>query len=112
MDERRAENVTDMAQRARRAAGEAQEMGARVGAHVQERAQELGGRAQEMASRAGSYVQEGAAAADERIERITGQPVEAWTDDARRWIESHPLQAVAITVGVGFLLGKLMTRSS
>ena len=30
--------------------------------------------------------------------------------DARRFVQDHPLQAVAITVGLGFVLGKILAR--
>jgi len=36
--------------------------------------------------------------------------VEAWSRDARNYVRSHPMQAVAITIGLGFLLGKLLAR--
>ncbi|HXH85067.1 MAG TPA: hypothetical protein VNN07_19315 [Candidatus Tectomicrobia bacterium] len=107
MEERRLDNVTEMGQRAQRRAAE---MASRAGAYAQERAEEMTGRAQEMASRAGDYVQERAEAVDARLQRMTGRSVEEMTRDVRRWVENHPLQAIAMTIGVGFLLGKILTR--
>jgi len=93
MEERRLESIGDTAQRnARRMAGDAQEMAARAGSYAQERAQE-------MAQRAGQQVQ-----------RYTGRPAESWMRDARRFVQDHPLQAVAITIGLGFVLGKILAR--
>jgi ElaB/YqjD/DUF883 family membrane-anchored ribosome-binding protein len=46
----------------------------------------------------------------EHVERLTGRPMESWMGDARRYVQEHPLQAVAITIGLGFVLGKLMAR--
>ena len=86
MDERRLESIGDTAQRsARRVAGDAQAMAARAGNYAQERAQEM-------------------------VERYTGRPAESWMRDARRFVQEHPLQAVAITVGLGFVLGKILAR--
>lgn len=100
MDERRLESIGDSAQRtARRTASDAQDLAAR--------AQE---RAQEAAQRAGGYVQERARDANQRLERLTGRPVESWMEDARRFVQDHPMQAVAITVGLGFVLGKILAR--
>jgi ElaB/YqjD/DUF883 family membrane-anchored ribosome-binding protein len=46
----------------------------------------------------------------EQVERLTGRPMESWMRDARRYVQEHPLQAVAMTIGLGFVLGKLMAR--
>jgi ElaB/YqjD/DUF883 family membrane-anchored ribosome-binding protein len=46
----------------------------------------------------------------EQVERLTGRPMESWMRDARRYVQEHPLQAVAVTIGLGFVLGKLMAR--
>jgi ElaB/YqjD/DUF883 family membrane-anchored ribosome-binding protein len=100
MEDRRLESMSDTAQRnARRLAGEAQDAATRAGSYAQ-------ARAQEMADRAGEYARD----MDAQVERLTGQPMEAWGRDARRYVRSHPLQAIAITIGVGFLLGKLLAR--
>jgi len=100
MDERRLENVSETAQRtARRLAGEAQDAATRASGYAQTRAQE-------MADRAGEYARDMGA----QVERLTGRPVEAWGRDARNYVRSHPMQAVAITIGLGFLLGKLLAR--
>jgi ElaB/YqjD/DUF883 family membrane-anchored ribosome-binding protein len=89
MEERRLESIGDTAQRnARRMAGDAQEMAARAGSY-----------AQEMAQRAG-----------QQVERLTGRSTDVWMRDTRRFVQDHPLQAVAITVGLGFVLGKILTR--
>jgi ElaB/YqjD/DUF883 family membrane-anchored ribosome-binding protein len=75
--------------------------------------------AQEAASRAGSYAQAGmgraldlAEDAGDQMERLTGRPLEAWASDVRRLVQSYPLQAIAITIGVGYLLGKILRRGS
>jgi ElaB/YqjD/DUF883 family membrane-anchored ribosome-binding protein len=100
MDDRRLESMSEAAQRnARRVASEAQDAATRAGSYAQ-------ARAQEMADRAGEY----ARGMDAQVERLTGQPLEAWGRDARCYVRNHPLQAVAITIGLGFLLGKLLAR--
>jgi len=46
----------------------------------------------------------------DQVERLTGRPMESWMRDARRYVQAHPLQAVALTVGLGFVLGKILAR--
>ena len=97
MEERRLERITDTAQRsARRMAGDAQEMASRAGNYAQERAQE-------MAERAGTYASDG-------LQRLTGRPAASWMKDAQRFVKDHPLRAIAITIGLGFVLGKILAR--
>lgn len=70
----------------------------------------VSGHAQEMADRAGAYVQGRARDVSEQVERLTGRSMESWTRDARRFVQQHPLQAVALTIGLGFVLGKILAR--
>jgi ElaB/YqjD/DUF883 family membrane-anchored ribosome-binding protein len=67
-------------------------------------------RAQEMADRAGSYVQERAREAGDQVERLTGRSLESWTREASHFVREHPLRAIVLTVGLGFLLGKMLGR--
>jgi len=104
MDERRLESIGETAQRgARRMAGDAQDMAARAGSYAQERAQE-------MAERASGFMSQRARDVGDQVERMTGRSADAWMRDARRFVQNHPLQAVALTVGLGFVLGKIMAR--
>ncbi|HEY3066809.1 MAG TPA: hypothetical protein VGL09_13520 [Methylomirabilota bacterium] len=84
-------------------------------------ARRLADSAQDAASRAGDYMQKGmrqasdaaqdlAEEARNRVVRLTGRPLESWTGDVRRLVSDHPLQALAITIGIGYILGKLMQR--
>jgi ElaB/YqjD/DUF883 family membrane-anchored ribosome-binding protein len=34
--------------------------------------------------------------------------VRRWTHHARRFVQDRPLQAIALTIGLGFVLGKLL----
>jgi len=74
------------------------------------RLESVSGHVQEMADRAGAYVQGRARDASEQVERLTGRSMESWTRDARRYVQQHPLQAVALTIGLGFVLGKILAR--
>ena len=100
MDEQRLESVSETAQRsARRMAAEAQDAATRAGSYAQARAHEV-------ADRASEYARD----MDAQVERLTGRPVEAWSREARNYVRKHPMQAVAITIGLGFVLGKLLAR--
>ena len=46
----------------------------------------------------------------EGVERLTGRSMDTWTRDARHYVREHPLQAVALTIGLGFVLGKILGR--
>jgi ElaB/YqjD/DUF883 family membrane-anchored ribosome-binding protein len=46
----------------------------------------------------------------EQVERLTGRPMESWMRETRRYVQEHPLQAVALTIGLGFVLGKILSR--
>jgi ElaB/YqjD/DUF883 family membrane-anchored ribosome-binding protein len=74
------------------------------------RLESVTGRAQETAQRAGAYAQERVRDLRERVERQTGRSVEAWVEDMRDYVRHHPLQAIVLTVGLGFLLGKIFAR--
>lgn len=69
----------------------------RASAYAQARMVHLSERAQDLAR-----------GANGRVEHITGQTIESWTGDARRFVRDHPLQALAVTIGLGYVLGKLM----
>jgi ElaB/YqjD/DUF883 family membrane-anchored ribosome-binding protein len=94
----------------RRLAESAQDMAYRTGSYVQSQASRASERAQELASRASERAQELAEEARDRMARIGDTSFGALTNDVRRFVADHPLQALAITVGLGFLLGKLLQR--
>jgi ElaB/YqjD/DUF883 family membrane-anchored ribosome-binding protein len=48
--------------------------------------------------------------ANDRIKESTGRPAEAWLADAREFVRTHPMQALAVTIGVGYILGKIVKR--
>ena len=74
------------------------------------RLESVSGQAQEMADRTGAYVHGRARDMSEQVERLTGRSMESWTRDARRYVQQHPLQVVALTIGLGFVLGKILAR--
>ena len=67
-------------------------------------------RALDIADRAGDYVQERARVADQQLTRLTGRSMESWTRQARDYAQQHPLQAIVLTIGLGFVLGKILAR--
>lgn len=98
MDDR----MRSMSETGRQAADEAEATVSRATTRIQERAADLGERARHTAAEAG-----------DRLARATDQvrePLGEWAEQARHYVRTHPIQAVAITVGAGFLLGKLLRR--
>src|SRR5438105_12821955 len=86
-----------------------------------ERIDQVTARAGEAASRAGEFVQNRMSEmseraqglvrdANDRLESLTGRDVESWAGEARGRVREHPLQAIALTIGLGYVLGKLLTR--
>jgi ElaB/YqjD/DUF883 family membrane-anchored ribosome-binding protein len=84
----------------------------RVGLAAQDLAERAGAYAQERATRIAEAAQALAADANERLKEYTGRPLEAWTADARAYARAHPLQVVAATIGIGYILGKIMKRGA
>ena len=68
---------------------------ARAASSMQHRLNRVSERAQDFASDAG-----------EQLRGSIGPDVE----HARRFVQDRPLQAIALTVGLGFVLGKLLGR--
>lgn len=75
----------------------------------------------ETASRTTEYVRDGldraadyahglSAKASDQIADLTGRPPEAWTRDLRGFVEHHPMKSLLITIGIGYLLGKVVRR--
>ena len=86
-----------------------------------ERIDEVTARAGEAASRAGAFVQKRMSEmseraqgfvrdADERLQSLTGRDVESWAAEARSFVRDHPLRAVGLTIGLGYVLGKILSR--
>jgi hypothetical protein len=46
-----------------------------------------------------------------KLERFTGRNLDAWTADMRRFVQDRPMQAILITVAVGYVLGKMLKRA-
>jgi ElaB/YqjD/DUF883 family membrane-anchored ribosome-binding protein len=82
----------------RRLVDEAQQVASRAGAFMQSRMGDVSERAQDFAQDASA-----------RVERLTGRPIESWATDARKIVRRHPLGAMAVTIGLGYILGKLLT---
>ena len=58
---------------------------------------------------AGSYVRESIADVFDRANDLI-QEADGWVGDVRELVRTHPLQALAATIGIGFILGKLIRR--
>ena len=69
---------------------------ARAASAMQSRLNRVSERAQEYASEASDQVSE-----------LSGS-MRPYMDQARRFVQERPLQAIALTIGLGFVLGKLL----
>ena len=45
-----------------------------------------------------------------QVEKFTGRDIDAWTTDVRRFVQERPLQAMLVTVVLGYVLGKMLRR--
>ncbi len=84
---------------ARKMMDSAQDVAQRAGAQAQARLADMSERAQEFGR-----------AANSRVEEMTGRPVESWLEEAQRIVRDRPLMAIAVTIGLGYLIGKLTAR--
>ena len=97
------ESIDSMAEatnaQTRKAVLTAQDVAERAGSYVQQQVAHLSDRAQDLAREA-----------NDRMKEYTGRPLEAWVADVRDFVRTHPLQALAMTIGLGYVLGKVMRR--
>jgi ElaB/YqjD/DUF883 family membrane-anchored ribosome-binding protein len=63
---------------------------------MQSRLNRVSERAQDLASDTGAQLSE------------LGGSMRPYMDQARRFVQERPLQAIALTIGLGFVLGKLL----
>lgn len=103
MKDRGSEGMESAADQGRRLAESARDLAERAGTYAQGSVSRLSDRAQDVA---GDLAED----ARVRLERFTGRNLEAWTSDVRRFVQDRPLQAVLITVAVGYVLGKMLKR--
>ncbi len=101
MDDRGAmDQARELSERAgRRMMGSAQEVAQRAGKYAQSRLADVSERAKELSQVANS-----------RVEEMTGRRVESWVEEAQRLVRERPLTAIAVTIGLGYLIGKLTAR--
>jgi ElaB/YqjD/DUF883 family membrane-anchored ribosome-binding protein len=99
MHDRRIDAMTDAGVTgARRVIESAQDIASRAGCYVQASVDRVSGRARDLAQDAGHRAE------------AARETVRSWTTTAHRAVTAHPLQAIAATVGVGYLVGKLLRR--
>ncbi len=66
--------------------------------------------APEAAARAQEVAQDLARRADERLARMTGRSAADWAERTRALVREHPLPAIAVALGLGYVAGKLLRR--
>ncbi len=104
MKDRATEGMNQAAEQGRRLMDSAREAAERAGSYTQASVSRLSDRAQDVAGDLMSDARMG-------VERFTGRDVDAWTQDLRRFVQDRPLQAIAITVAIGYVLGKMLKRA-
>jgi len=75
---------------------------------AQDTAERLAQHAEMSVSRLRSRANDMARDADDRLETLTGRSIEGWARELRHVVRAHPLQAFAVTIGIGYVIGKLM----
>jgi ElaB/YqjD/DUF883 family membrane-anchored ribosome-binding protein len=103
MSDRMSDGVSEATEQGRRLMESAKDAAERAGSYAQASVHRLSGRAQNVA---GELVDD----ARTQVERFTGRDLDAWTADVRRFVQDRPLQAIAITIVVGYILGKILKR--
>lgn len=104
MKDRAADGLTQMTDQGRRLVDSAREMAERAGSYAQTSVSRLSDRAQDVA---GDFAED----ARTQLERFTGRNLDAWTADVRRFVQDRPMQAILITVAIGYVLGKMLKRA-
>ena len=104
MKDRAADGLTQATEQGRRLVDSARDMAERAGSYAQTGVSRLSDRAQDVA---GDLAEDARA----QLERFTGRNLDAWTADVRRFVQDRPMQAILITVAVGYVLGKMLKRA-
>ncbi len=99
----RVEGLSQAGDQGRRIVDSARDIAERAGSYAQTHVSRLSDRATDVA---GEFAED----AREQLERFTGRNLDAWTSDVRRFVQDRPLQAILITVAVGYVLGKMLKR--
>ena len=91
------------ADQGRRLMETAKDAAERAGSVAQARMSRWSGRAQDVA-------EDLVGDARTQVEKFTGRDIDAWTTDVRRFVQERPLQAMLVTVALGYVLGKMLKR--
>ena len=104
MKDRSADALTQGTEQGRRLVESARDMAERASSYAQSSVSRLSDRAQDVA---GDFAED----ARVQLERFTGRNLDAWTSDVRRFVQDRPMQAILITMAVGYVLGKMLKRA-
>ncbi len=103
MKDRTDEGLTQATEQGRRLVESARDAAERAGSYAHASVSRLSDRAHDVA---GDLAHDARA----KVERFTGVDIDAWSADLRRFVQERPLQAILITVAVGYVLGKILKR--
>ena len=95
--------LTDATERGKQLMDTARETAERAGSYAQDSMSRWSDRAQDVA---GDFAHDARAG----VERFTGVDLDAWGSDIRRFVQERPLQAMLVTIAIGYVLGKILKR--
>jgi ElaB/YqjD/DUF883 family membrane-anchored ribosome-binding protein len=103
MNDRAEEGLTHGTEQGRRLLESARDAAERAGSYAQASVSRISDRAHDVAGDLAHDARAG-------VERFTGVDLDAWSSDLRRFVQERPLQAILVTVAVGYVLGKILKR--
>jgi ElaB/YqjD/DUF883 family membrane-anchored ribosome-binding protein len=92
-------SIERMTETSRTVTAAAQDVVGRAGTYARRHAERLGDRGRELRREA-----------NERLARSTGRPLETWVAQAHGYVKTRRLQLLAVTIILGYVLGKLLRR--
>ena len=96
---------------ARHAADAGRATVARTSQQVREGVARASEYAQDVTDRAGERLVDVSERASDKIADLTGRSPDAWARGLRQFVESSPLKALAVAIGLGYILGRIVRRA-
>ena len=111
-EEQAARGAEQAGERAREFGDRGNVMAAEAGQRAQETAERAGEQARDVAERGGEMASEAGRQVQEGAQRAAGylqsHDTSEMLNEVEHYVQEHPLQAVAMAVGAGFLVGRML----